>query len=564
MLPGVDLDLFAGGMFEESQTFGITTATVGVVLGRHRDYLAIWPRGLLGRRVQIGGSWVKRLLVPLRFHETPPMKEPKPRRSTIRSGRGRQAFLLGALLLLVAITQGRAGAADDGMRADTAGGGWQGTELAERPVRLPPAELASYDAEAMFEPLPPSESYVGYNSGFVIANHGLESPATSDFPFFLRVNSWLQLRHTLFNAADPSEDLNLFSIERLRLGLGGHAYSPNLKYFFQFDGNSDQASQAIFLDYFVTYDLGCEFFGYDANKLGVKAGKWKVPFSRSREESGRRLQFTERSTSNLFFDLNRSIGVGLFGELDAWSTPIRFETAIFNGFQSGADTDIRDSGLDQNFAWSARVYTDLFSEFGSDGEPDLGWHPEPALRLGFGLAGTRVDAIGANEFSQPRVVDSGARLASLLLPLGTTSYDIGMYTVDAHWKHRGRSVIAEYYWRCLAAFPGRRCSRLVGLWIQSAGGPVRGSVEAGTAGALVADCRGLGNPGRDAAEYRRGRRRRRLVYQGAQRQIRSGRVPRERHAAEQSPPGHAAWFRGLAAADPVSVRVLTLRQATAS
>ena len=28
VLPGVDLDLFAGGMFEESQTFGVTTATV--------------------------------------------------------------------------------------------------------------------------------------------------------------------------------------------------------------------------------------------------------------------------------------------------------------------------------------------------------------------------------------------------------------------------------------------------------------------------------------------------------------------------------------------------------
>jgi hypothetical protein len=381
------------------------------------------------------------------------MKEPKPRRSTIRSGRGRQAFLLGALLVLVAMAQGRDGAADDGMRADAAGGGWQGTELAARPIRLPPAEWASYDAEAMFEPLPPSDSYVGYNSGFVIANHGLDSPATSDFPFFLRVNSWLQLRHTLFNAADPREDLNLFSIERLRLGLGGHAYSPNLKYFFQFDGNSDQASQAIFLDYFVTYDLGCELFGYHANKLGVKAGKWKVPFSRSREESGRRLQFTERSTSNLFFDLNRSIGVGLFGELDAWSTPLRFETAVFNGFASGADTDIRDAGLDQNFAWSARVYTDLFSEFGGDGEPDLGWHPEPALRLGFGLAGTHVDAIGANEFNQPRVVDSGARLADLLPP-EATAYDISLYTIDAHWKHRGRSVIAEYYWRCIANFSG--------------------------------------------------------------------------------------------------------------
>jgi hypothetical protein len=287
----------------------------------------------------------------------------------------------------------------------------------------------------------------------VIANRGTESLSAGGFPFLLRVNSWVQLRHTRYDADDPGQDLNLFSFERLRLALGGHAYSPNLRYFFQFDGNSDQASEAIFLDYFVTYDVGCEFLGCDADKWGLKAGKWKVPFSRSREESGRRLQFVERSTANLFFDLNRSIGVGVFGELDAWSRPIRFETAIFNGFQSGADTDIRDAGLDQNFAWSARMVTDLFSEFGGDGEPDLSWHPEPALRLGCGLAGTRVDASGANEFDRTRVVDFGARLASLLPP-ETTAYDIGMYTIDAHWKHRGLSVIAEYYWRCLANFQG--------------------------------------------------------------------------------------------------------------
>lgn len=344
------------------------------------------------------------------------------------------------------------------MRAGAENIGLNVPEQRDSPARLPPVEMASYevsyDATATLEPFSPSESYVGYNNGFVIANDGLGGLSAGGFPFLLRVNSWVQLRHTLFEAEDPGQDLNLFSLERLRLSLGGHAYSPNLRYFFQFDGSSDQASEAVFLDYFVSYDLGCEFLGCDANKLGVKAGLWKVPFSRSREESGRRLQFVDRSTANLFFDLNRSIGVGIFGELDAWSTPIRWEAALFNGFQSGADTDIRDAGLDQNFAWSARMVTDLFSEFGSDGEPDLGWHSAPALRLGCGLAGTRVDASGANEFNQPRVVDSGATLASLLLPLDATAYDIGMYTVDAHWKFRGLSVIAEYYWRCLAHFRG--------------------------------------------------------------------------------------------------------------
>jgi hypothetical protein len=381
------------------------------------------------------------------------------------------------------------------------------------PARIPQVETVSYDAQATWEQLGPPESYAGYDRGFLIANHGPASPSAAEVPFLLRVNSWLQLRQTLYSAEDPNQNLNLFSIERLRLSLGGHAYSPNMRYFFQFDGNSDQGAEAIFLDYFLSYDLGREFLGCDANKLGVKAGKWKVPFSRSREESGRRLQFTERSTANLFFDLNRSIGAGVFGELNSWLTPIHFETAIFNGFQSGADTDVRDSGLEQNFAWSARMQTDLFSEFGNDGEPDLSWHPAPALRLGCGLAGTRVDAIGENEFDRTRVVDSGARLASLLPP-GTTAYDIGMYTIDAHWKHRGLSVIAEYYWRCLANFQGGDVPGLSdqGFNLQMGQFVVPAKLEllarwsriSGNSGTLEARCQSTDEVGVGAAWYIKG------------------------------------------------------------
>jgi hypothetical protein len=324
------------------------------------------------------------------------------------------------------------------------------------PTRLPPIERVSYEIQVLEQPPAPLPYSVGYDRGFVIANHGTDRIPADTFPFLMRVNSWLQLRHTLFDADRFSPDLNLFSFERLRLSFGGHAYSPNLAYFFQLDGNSDQSSNAVFLDYFLSYDLGQAVLGCEANSLGIKAGKWKVPFSRSREESGRRFQFTERTTSNLFFDLNRSIGVGLFGEWNMSPSPLHWETAIFNGFQTGSDTNIRDAGLDQNFAWSGRMFTDLFSEFGGDGEPDLSWHVEPALRLGCGFAVTRVDSQGANEFSQQRVVDSGETLASLLasLPSDVTAYDVAFYTVDAHWKYRGLSIISEYYWRCITNFRG--------------------------------------------------------------------------------------------------------------
>ena len=390
------------------------------------------------------------------------MKRPKSRHNTT-GGDYRPAFWLRVLLIPILLATARGSpAGNDRMSAVATDGIWYATADAGHAARLPPVETVSYEATAMLEPGDSSAAYVGYDGGFVIANHGPHSVAATDFPFFLRVNSWLQLRHTWFDTGEPREDLNLFSIERVRLSLGGHAHSPHVRYFFQFDGNSDQASEVIFLDYFVSYDLGCDLLDCPAGKVGIKAGKWKVPFSRSREESGRRLQFNERTTANLFFDLNRSIGIGLFGELDAWTAPVRWETAVFNGFQTGAETNIRDAGLDQNFAWSARMSADLLGEFGSDGEPDLGWHDEPALRLGCGFAATRVDAIGTNEFAQPRVIDSGERLADLLnaIGAGVSAYDVGLYTVDAQAKFRGCSVIAEYYWRCVLNFRGADISGL--------------------------------------------------------------------------------------------------------
>jgi hypothetical protein len=295
--------------------------------------------------------------------------------------------------------------------------------------------------------------YLGYDRGFVIAaNQAARDAASVDF--LMRVNNWLQLRHTLFDSEGPNEDQNTFSFERLRLVFSGHVFSPDLGYFFQFDGNSDRSTDAIFLDWFVTYDLGHNVFCCEENKLGVKLGKWKVPFNRSREESGRRLQFSDRAEANVFFDLNRSMGVGLFGRLDPFAVPVHFETALFNGFRTGSfSTTRRDEELDDNFGWSLRSYADLGSDFGQDGEPDLSWHARPSLRVGGGLAYIRVEDEGEREFNRQFVVDSGQTLASIL-PAGVSAYDVWLFTVDTHLKCRGLSIIAEYYWRYITQFSG--------------------------------------------------------------------------------------------------------------
>lgn len=320
-------------------------------------------------------------------------------------------------------------------------------------VHAAPVSISDRNVTGDEHALSEKRLYLGYDEGFVIAADQVYGEADAA-DYLMRVNSWSQLRNTVFDSDGPNEDQNTFSFERLRLSFHGHVFSPDWQYFFQFDGNSDRSSQVIFLDYFATYDVGHNRFGWAENKLGVKLGKWKVPFSRSREESGSRLQFTDRATANVFFDVNRSFGVGLYGQSDHFGVPLNFETALFNGFRTGSASTNRENGeLDRNFGWSLRSYTDLLSDFGDDGEPDLSRHAIPALRLGGGLAYTRVDEQGTTEFSRQVVVDSGAKLASIL-PVGVSAYDVWLYTVDAHLKCHGFSIIVDYYWRHITRFRG--------------------------------------------------------------------------------------------------------------
>lgn len=290
----------------------------------------------------------------------------------------------------------------------------------------------------------------GYSNGLVFASPDVDSIQTNQFPFSMKLNGWMQLRHAAFDSDGPNRSRNTLSLERIRLGFDGHAYTPDLRYTLVLDANSDQAAEVSFLDAYFSYDFGCSMFDLRPGTLGLRAGKWKSPFSRSREESARRFQFTERSVANLFFDMGRSTGISIFGEGEVYSMPSRFEVALINGINSGRDATISAEDLDRNFAWSGRASIDPLGPF-TAGESDLSWSPESILRLGAGVAGTMLDREGNVEFARPRVVASGRSLNELL-PNTVDSYDFLMFTIDSHWKVRGFSFIAEYHWRTLYNF----------------------------------------------------------------------------------------------------------------
>ncbi len=305
----------------------------------------------------------------------------------------------------------------------------------------------------------------GYDGGFIISSPSGTSLDTDAADFLMRVGGWGQLRHSYFSSDGPNPDLNDLEWERLRFVVDGHAYSSDFMYFFQMDADSDDSEMVDMLDYYVTYDFGHDLFGADRKRIALRLGKWKIPFARSREESGTRLAFTDRTIAGVFFDFNRSIGVGLTGEADCFN----WDVTLTNGINTGGFQTGRSGDLDRNFAVATRITKVLSGDYGGDGESDIDFRTVPAWRVGTGFTYGRVDRDdGPREFARQRAVDSGEPL-SMLLPPGVEAYNIYMFAADSHVKYRGFSLITEYLFRQISGFAGAPVTDLFdhGLIVQS-------------------------------------------------------------------------------------------------
>ena len=63
-------------------------------------------------------------------------------------------------------------------------------------------------------------------------------------------------------------------------------------------------------------------------------------------------EFADRSVASSFFDVNRSLAWGLYGERNDWNRPWDWELAVFNGLVTGGAETGSSGALDNNFAYS--------------------------------------------------------------------------------------------------------------------------------------------------------------------------------------------------------------------
>ncbi len=161
------------------------------------------------------------------------------------------------------------------------------------------------------------------NKGFVFA--------TRDGKFELQLASRIQFRYATPDDQNPVnfDDFNNgnadnFKINRARLKIGGHAYQPWIKYYFEYE-----LSQSNLLDFRVMVEK--------IPWLKVKFGQWKVEFTRERFISSGDQQLVDRSIINRPFTLDRQQGVTIYGHLkEKGIADFNYWAALLTGTGRGA------------------------------------------------------------------------------------------------------------------------------------------------------------------------------------------------------------------------------------
>jgi len=167
---------------------------------------------------------------------------------------------------------------------------------------------------------------------------------SADGNFLLRAFGVIQTRF-VYNHQDNSptgdDDQSGFEVSRLRLKTMGHLIDPTWQYFVQVELSQNAGLR----DAMITKDLGGSWF--------VRAGQFKLPFTRERLISATKTVAVDRSLVDQAYAVGRSAGV----ELDFMGERWRFRANVNNGAKSLGATAL-STGTE--FAFAARAETLAF------------------------------------------------------------------------------------------------------------------------------------------------------------------------------------------------------------
>jgi hypothetical protein len=160
----------------------------------------------------------------------------------------------------------------------------------------------------------------GFKNGFFLKS--------SNGDFKLNIGARVQTRYQydavdgLGDIADDgtgTDDKQSFSIPRARLTLKGNAYGKNLTYKFETDFGKGLVNLK---DFFANYKF--------SDRIHVRVGQWKRPFSRQQINSSSKLSLVDRAITDKLYDTGRDIGLAVHNNYEK-SPEFEWALGVFNG-----------------------------------------------------------------------------------------------------------------------------------------------------------------------------------------------------------------------------------------
>lgn len=262
---------------------------------------------------------------------------------------------------------------------------------------------------------------------------------TDNDKFSLAIQNRIQARYAEPFDSDPrtladlDRDENSFMIRRARTKLTGHAYSPWLKYYLQYDW-----SQPVLRDLSLTFDK--------YKWAQVRVGRGKVSYNNERVTSSGSQQFVNRSIVNDIFTVDRQQGIEVKGNLfpGTWHD-MTYYVGAFTGMGIGERNN--DDG---SMMYSGRLQWNALGGEMKFSQSDIEFHEQPALNISIAANTNRskctafetdsrscrtlTDAIApkVNRYKDPSQAAPG-------------QYEISQMMEEVHFKWKGFSFLHELH-----------------------------------------------------------------------------------------------------------------------
>ena len=225
-------------------------------------------------------------------------------------------------------------------------------------------------------------------------------------------------------------DENDFRFRRARFKVDGHAFTPWIKYNYEYDLVDTRNLNA-----FVTVSKW--------EWLQLRFGQWKVDYSRERSDSSGKQQFADRSIVNRAFTLDRQKGAAILGRVMKGTLgDSRYYVGVFTGNGRGFRTAPGKSELDHGDGSpmvAARYQWNFLGRDVGYSQSDLNYHEKPAAALAFGAARNR------SRFT--RFSSSGGGRLDGFEPGLLGQYSLSQFMEEAAMKYRGFSLQHELHWK---------------------------------------------------------------------------------------------------------------------